>query len=435
MVTLLKSKQKKNQVISLEALSKTTHPVLEVEKGSDLEKQLSMLDFTKNDLAIGQALKPYVEENIISIIDGFYDNLETNPLLMDIINEHSSIDKLKQTLHRHIIEMFSGVMNEAFVNQRKRIAIIHVHIGLTQKWYIASFEKIFYGLLETVLTQFKNPADQIAAIKVIQKLLNLEQQMVLEAYDDEVLRQNEAELKKKEDMFATLEKASVELATVSEETTASFEEMTAQIDVITMNSRTGTELSEAAKEIADEGNQRIITMSNSLENMEASTTKVTEEMKILEETSTQIKDIIQIVKSIADQTSLLALNASIEAARAGEHGLGFAVVAEEVRKLSEQSANSVSSVTELINKTNEQVQKSADSIDESKNYLAEVREQMQQTEDAFNRINASMEKTKTSNMNMQQDLEGIGQVVSAITKSSETISITVENIKQMIEKE
>ncbi|MEN2767537.1 globin-coupled sensor protein [Ornithinibacillus xuwenensis] len=432
MATLFQTKQKTK--LSLTDISANMKPVLEVESGSDLEKQLAMLDLTMKDLAVAQALKPYVEESVHTIIESFYDNLDNNPLLIKIINDNSSIDRLKQTLRKHIVEMFSGVMNEAFIQQRKRIAIIHVHIGLTQKWYIASFEKIFNGLIETVLTKFHHSQDQITAIKVINKLLNLEQQVVLEAYDDEVNRQKEAELQQKADIFALLEQTSMELSTVSKESTASFEEMSAQIDLITTNSKTGTELSESAKEIADEGNERLKNMSLSLEKMESSTSKVTDEMNVLEETSTQIKDIIQIVKSIADQTSLLALNASIEAARAGEHGRGFAVVAEEVRKLSEQSANSVSSVTDLINKTNEQVQQSASSINESKGYLDEVREQMHRTEEAFNQINKSMEKTKASNITMQQDLEGISQEIIEITKSSESISATVENIKQMIER-
>src|SRR5690625_6058143 len=106
-------------------------------------------------------------------------------------------------------------------------------------------------------------------------------------------------------------------------------------------------------------------MGSSLANVEESTAKVTEDMEELEQTSTQIRDIIGIVQEIAEQTNLLALNASIEAARAGEHGKGFAVVAEEVRKLADESTQAVQRISELISLIQDDVKQVVTNINDN----------------------------------------------------------------------
>lgn len=78
-------------------------------------------------------------------------------------------------------------------------------------------------------------------------------------------------------------------------------------------------------------------------------------VRSLEEQASEISQITRVVGEIAEQTNLLALNASIEAARAGEQGRGFAVVAEEVRKLADQSAKAVMSISDRIEKIEQQV--------------------------------------------------------------------------------
>lgn len=427
-----KKKTQENKSILLE-MSQQTSPSVQVTPGSDLEKQLNMLDLTVEDFAVAQALKPFVEGKNTAIIDGFYKNLEHNQNLIEIIKENSSIERLKKTLSRHVVEMFSGEMSEAFIQRRKIIAHIHVRIGLTQKWYIASFQKIFDGLMDLVLDNFQCSTDRTLAIKVINKLLNLEQQVVLEAYDDEVLRIKEEEAQAKTQQIESLEQTSAELASLAENTNTSIEEMTAQVNIVTTSSVTGTELAEEASKAAIQGKSRLSAMDGSLKNMEQGTTKVNQEMTSLEETSTQIKEIIGIVKSIADQTNLLALNASIEAARAGEHGLGFAVVADEVRKLAEQTGNSVTNVTDLVNQTNEQVTHSSASIKEVQNFLTDVREQMKNTEVAFGKIDKSMEKTKESNENTQGDLEVFGRKIHEIEQSAATIMESADKLNQMME--
>ena len=114
--------------------------------------------------------------------------------------------------------------------------------------------------------------------------------------------------------------------------------------------------------------------------------------------SNKINEIIDIVKSIAEQTNLLALNAAIESAR-WEFGKGFSVVAGEIRKLSEQTKESIFNVTKLVEKTNEQIVRVSSSVKQISSLVSEGTDSMSATDQYFQEIVKDMSNSKEQNKN------------------------------------
>jgi methyl-accepting chemotaxis protein len=188
-------------------------------------------------------------------------------------------------------------------------------------------------------------------------------------------------------------------------------------------------------EEAKQGQSVIIKTVGQMQNIQQSVKESASVIHTLEESSKEIGTIVQAIQQIADQTNLLALNAAIEAARAGEHGKGFAVVADEVRKLAEQSKQSTEHITALIahiqKHTTQAVQSMIKGMEEVKYGTAIVNEVGQ----AFERIVALVEHVAQETQEVSASAEEISAGTEQITSSlgqlllvSETIAHGTQNV-------
>ncbi|GEN85808.1 globin-coupled sensor protein [Oceanobacillus sp. FSL W8-0428] len=385
--------------------SKEVNVVLDELQQMDLTLQLQISKITEQDLAVAKLLQPIIKENIETIIDAFYDNLSLVPELIGIIETNSSISRLKQTLTRHVIEMFSGEINQDFIDKRRRIAKVHVHIGLKPKWYIASFQEIFFQISILLADTYKDKENFLHAVQVTNKLLNFEQQIVLEAFEIDTEEKRAIMDEKNQNLISSMKETAERLSYLSTETNQSVMKMVSQANRINQISRQGEEIAAATSQSAQLGMEQTKTTNTGMSNLDNQMVLVVERLEQLTNSAEKIKSVISIVESIAGQTNLLALNASIEAARVGEQGKGFAVVAEEVRKLAVQSAAAVAEVSDLILETNEQVANSREAIKETQEEVRAVREQTAKTEDILSRVSESMTLISENSSHIQQSLE------------------------------
>jgi methyl-accepting chemotaxis protein len=271
------------------------------------------------------------------------------------------------------------------------------------------------------------------------------------------------------DMINVLSSATAQLSSSAEELSSGAKEQVSQTGeiasaveemsrTIVENAKNATSVSEIADKSANSVQIGVGTLREVINEIAKISEIVDESMKVIIElgkSSEQIGEIISVINDIADQTNLLALNAAIEAARAGEHGRGFAVVADEVRKLAEKTSKSTREIKDIINKLQnmtstavEAMKRSKDETErgiklanESGKALNEIIDSFAKLKDMISQIAVASNQQASTSEQISKNVELIAKVaeetalgVNEIAKSVNDLSKISEKLNQIVSK-
>jgi len=301
---------------------------------------------------------------------------------------------------------------------------------LVQKSIVAPAKQLVKDFSEIAKGNFQNPVrctteDELGQIATAAETVRREMAHLLKDVLESTVDLNESSTRLANDANELANTVRLQSAS-STATAASIEGMAVSIATVADNTSAANLMTEQSLKHSDTGNVKLSELSGEIGAVENSMADIGQSVNEFVHSTEAITNMTRQVRDIANQTNLLALNAAIEAARAGEQGRGFAVVADEVRKLAEKSAQSASQIDQITDKLGTQSKQVDHSIEDGRQSIAKSLAVLEEVAIVIADGNRSVTAA-------HEGVDSIRAAVSEQTVASQLIARNIERIAQMSE--
>lgn len=331
------------------------------------------------------------EPIIQSLLDDFYKNIMSIEKLRTILGDQSRVSGLKSAQLAHWKVLLSSELDETYQSAAAKIGSIHERIGLDQGWYLASYAWVMMRLLPRLAMKYRfqsgrmtKQMQQVVArmfMDIMISTSSFEEKSIHNAVGLHDTDNTTRNLRNLADTVVKVNATSFRLARLignakdarlgAQTISSAASELVASVEQIAVNSESAASEANESNQTAQDGHAAIGEATAAIQKMLEAVQETHEGIEELSEASSQIGQILSVIEDIAEQTNLLALNATIEAARAGEAGKGFAVVASEVKSLASQTSKSTEDIARRIEALSSGMDKIRSTMTASQNAVEE----------------------------------------------------------------